>query len=72
VALGRAGLRQAPRQFHLQLSQRIIFIPSHFFTPRMNPSFQPEPDADFILNLYAPDFILTNMVLSGNNYVKIY
>jgi hypothetical protein len=35
VALGRAGLRQAPRQFHLHLSHRNMFIPSAFLNFRL-------------------------------------
>lgn len=35
MALGRAGLWQAPRQFHLQLTHRNIFIPSAFLNLRL-------------------------------------
>jgi len=49
VALGRSRLRHAPRQFHLQESQRKIFIPMAFFNLRVSLSFQFGPASFMIL-----------------------
>lgn len=49
VAWGRSGLRQALRQFHLQLSQSRTFIPSHFLRLSLNLPNHPGPVLALIL-----------------------
>jgi hypothetical protein len=48
--LGRAGLWHALRQSHIQLSHKITFLPSAFFTFSLIPSSQP----DGTLTLHFP------------------
>jgi len=43
VALGLAGLRQALRQSHMQLSHRITFLPSALRILNFRLSNQPDP-----------------------------
>ena len=52
VALGRSGLRQAPRQSHLQLSQRKTCIPSALLRRTTSLSLNPGPPAAVITLLY--------------------
>jgi hypothetical protein len=57
VALGRSGRLQALRQFHLQLSQRKIFIPKAFLILTLTLYAQLGPLFKLLssLNAYYPD-----------------